>query len=61
MKCPVCKENELGPITLLEGLPANQRSNCGGAFIPSNAYMTWRRTLGAGLPEKEGTIEIDPS
>ncbi len=61
MKCPVCKIDALGSITLLEGLPANQCANCGGVFIPSNAYMTWRRTLGSGLPEKEGAIEIDPS
>lgn len=61
MQCPVCKENQLGPIILIEGLPANQCSNCNGIFIPSNAYMTWRRTLGSALPEKEGAIEIDPS
>jgi Zn-finger nucleic acid-binding protein len=61
MNCPVCKEFQLGPIKLLEGLPANQCPNCNGVFIPSNAYMTWRRTLGSGLPEKEGAIEIDPS
>lgn len=61
MQCPVCKEYKLGPIVLMEGLPANQCSNCQGLFIPSNAYMTWRRTLGSGLPEKQGAIEIDPS
>jgi hypothetical protein len=61
MQCPVCKEYKLGPIVLLEGLPARQCPNCKGVYLPSNAYMTWRRTLGSGLPEKEGAIEIDPS
>ena len=61
MKCPVCKIHSLGSITLVKNLPANQCANCNGLFIPSNAYMTWRRTLGSGLPEKEGAIEIDPS
>jgi len=61
MKCPVCKENTLGQIILLEGLPGRQCSNCQGVSIPSNAYLTWRRTLGHEFPPKEGVIDIDPS
>ena len=61
MKCPVCKDQILGPITLLDGLPASQCPNCKGVSIPSNAYLTWRRTLGREFPPKEGAIEIDPS
>lgn len=61
MKCPVCKENTLGEIALLKGLPANQCSNCNGVFIPSNAYLAWWKTLGTVLPVKEGAIDIDPS
>ena len=61
MKCPVCKYQLLDPITLLEGLPASQCPNCKGVSIPSNAYLTWRRTLGREFPPKEGAIEIDPS
>lgn len=61
MKCPVCKDHTLGPINLLKGLPAHHCSNCNGIYIPSNAYMTWRKTLGTDLPPKEGAIEIDPS
>ncbi len=61
MRCPVCKEHTLGPIILLDGLPASQCSNCMGVSIPANAYMTWRRTLGHEFPPKEGAMEIDPS
>ena len=61
MRCPVCKNVLLGPITLLEGLPARQCSNCSGVSISSNAYLAWRRTLGHEFPPKEGAIEIDPS
>jgi Zn-finger nucleic acid-binding protein len=61
MRCPVCKNQLLGPITLLEGLPARQCSNCKGVSISSNVYLTWRRTLGREFPPKEGAIEIDPS
>jgi Zn-finger nucleic acid-binding protein len=61
MRCPVCKTVLLGPITLMEGLPARQCSNCNGVSISSNAYLAWRRTLGQEYPPKEGAIEIDPS
>ena len=61
MKCPLCKENTLGQTILLEGLPANECSNCHGVFIPSNSYMAWKRALGKEFPVKEGEIEIDPS
>jgi Zn-finger nucleic acid-binding protein len=61
MNCPVCKGYKLGPIKLLEGLPATQCPNCNGVFIPSNAYMAWRKTLANPIPEKEGMIEIDPT
>jgi Zn-finger nucleic acid-binding protein len=62
MKCPVCKIDSLDSITLVGNLFASQCSNCDGVFIPSNAYMSWKRTLGGNtLPEKEGVIEIDPT
>ena len=61
MLCPVCKDNILGSIVLLEGLPARQCSNCKGVSISSNAYLSWRRTLGQELPSKVGAIDIDPS
>jgi Zn-finger nucleic acid-binding protein len=61
MRCPVCKTVFLGPITLVDGLPARQCSNCKGVSISSNVYLTWRRTLGREFPPKEGAVEIDPS
>jgi Zn-finger nucleic acid-binding protein len=61
MRCPVCKNIFLGPVALLEGLPARQCSNCSGVSISSNAYLAWRKTLGHEYPPKEGAIEIDPS
>ena len=61
MRCPLCKENTLGQTILLEGLPANECSNCHGVYIPSNSYMAWKRALGKEFPVKEGEIEIDPS
>ena len=62
MKCPVCKIDSLDPVSLVGDLSANQCSNCGGVFIQSNAYLSWQRKLGgSSLPEKEGSIEIDPS
>ena len=60
MRCPVCKANTLGLITLLERLPARQCSNCMGVSIASNAYLTWRRRLGRRIASKEGAIDIDP-
>ena len=61
MRCPICKNVFLGPITLVDGLPARQCSNCKGVSISSNVYLTWRRTLGQEFPPKEGALEIDPS
>jgi Zn-finger nucleic acid-binding protein len=61
MKCPVCKTETLGAITLVENLPAHQCSNCGGIFIPSNAYLIWKRTQAEDLPEKEFAPEVDPA
>ena len=60
MRCPVCKQNTLGSITLLDRLPARRCSNCMGVSISSNAYLTWRRRLGREFPPKEGAIDIDP-
>lgn len=61
MRCPICKDNKLEPVSLLEGLVAAQCSNCKGVFIASNDYMAWWRTLDSTIPAKEGAIEIDPS
>jgi Zn-finger nucleic acid-binding protein len=61
MRCPVCKDQLLGTIILLEGLPARQCSNCKGVSLSSNAYLAWRRTLGHEFPPKEGAIDIDSS
>jgi Zn-finger nucleic acid-binding protein len=60
MKCPVCKTETLGSITLVENLPAHQCSNCEGIFIPSNAYLIWKRARGEDLPEKESVLHPDP-
>ena len=59
MRCPICKTVFLGPITLVDGLPARQCSNCKGVSISSNVYLTWRRTLGREFPPKEGTVQRD--
>ena len=60
MKCPVCKTDTLGSITLVESLPANQCSNCGGVWISSNAYLAWRKATREDLPSKQGLSTIDP-
>ncbi len=61
MKCPVCKIDSLSGISLVENLPANQCSNCGGVWVPSNAYLAWKRAKGDDVSEKAGSIHIDPS
>lgn len=61
MKCPVCKMDSLGPITLVEDLPANQCSNCGGVWIDSNAYLAWLRGRGHDLPPKPLETKMNPT
>ena len=61
MKCPVCKIDSLSGISLVENLPANQCVNCGGVWVPSNAYLAWKRAKGDDVPEKTGSITIDPA
>jgi len=61
MKCPVCKTDTLGEIVLLEELPANQCSQCNGVWMPSNAFLAWKRTQPGDFVEKKGVISIDPS
>lgn len=61
MLCPVCKEDSLGPTTLVEDLPANRCTNCQGVWIDSNAYLAWQRAKGDPLPVKPGTSQIDPA
>ncbi len=61
MKCPVCKTDSLGSITLVEDLPANQCSNCGGVWIDSNAYLAWWKGKGEDMPVREAASQIDPS
>lgn len=60
MKCPVCKIHPLGAITLVESLPANQCPNCGGVWLPSNAYLTWWKARGEDMPQMPGSPVIDP-
>jgi Zn-finger nucleic acid-binding protein len=60
MKCPVCKADTLSEIVLLEGLPAHQCSNCDGVWMPSNTFLTWKRTQPGDFVEKQGVITIDP-
>ncbi len=60
MKCPVCKTQTLDAISLVENLPAQQCPNCKGIFIPSNAYLFWKRTQSEDLPKKEAASQIDP-
>ena len=59
MKCPVCKTDSLGSITLVENLPANQCPNCGGVWLPSNAYMTWWKARGEDMPQKPAVSGMD--
>lgn len=59
MQCPVCKINSLGPINLVNQLPARQCSRCAGISISSNAYMGWLRATGSALPEKPASISVD--
>jgi Zn-finger nucleic acid-binding protein len=51
----------LGGISLLEGLPANECSNCGGVWVPSNAFLTWKRAHGEDAIEENSNIHFDPS
>lgn len=61
MKCPVCKLDSLGPITLVENLPANQCSNCNGVWLDSNSYIAWWKGRGEDLPERKIEMAIDPA
>jgi Zn-finger nucleic acid-binding protein len=61
MKCPVCKIDSLGPIALVNDLPARQCSQCSGIWISSNAYMSWLRAKGADLPEKPSNVPLNPT
>ena len=61
MKCPVCKTDSLGSITLVENLPANQCSNCGGVWLPSNAYIAWWKGRGQDMPQKQAESNVDPN
>lgn len=60
MKCPVCKTNTLGSITLVDNLPASHCPQCNGNWIPANAYMAWLRAKGGDLPKKTGDAPINP-
>jgi Zn-finger nucleic acid-binding protein len=61
MTCPVCKTDTLGEITLLEAFPANQCPTCGGIWVPSNAFMSWKRAQGNQSEEIKNVITADPS
>ncbi|HEX2998400.1 MAG TPA: zf-TFIIB domain-containing protein, partial [Anaerolineales bacterium] len=61
MRCPVCRDILLDPITLQDGLPARQCARCQGVSISSNVYLAWRKALEHELPPREGAIQIDPS
>jgi Zn-finger nucleic acid-binding protein len=61
MLCPVCKKESLGDTTLVENLPANRCAECQGVWIDSNAFLAWRRAREEELPQKEGSMQIDPS
>jgi Zn-finger nucleic acid-binding protein len=61
MKCPVCKTNSLGSITLVDNLPAAHCSQCNGNWIAANVYMAWLRAKGSDLPEKTGNAPFDPT
>jgi Zn-finger nucleic acid-binding protein len=61
MTCPVCKTDTLREITLLEGFPANQCPTCGGIWIPSNSFMSWKRAQGNQSEEINDMIAADTS
>jgi len=61
MKCPVCKNDSLGSITLVENLPANQCSNCKGVWIDSNAYIAWWKAKGEDMPMQQTESKVDPA
>jgi len=61
MKCPVCKTDTLGSITLVENLPAKQCTNCGGSWIDSNTYLLWQQAKGEDAPQKQTASKIDPA
>ena len=60
MKCPVCKTESLGSIALVENLPANQCSSCGGMWLSSNAYLAWWKGKGEDMPQQPTVSAIDP-
>lgn len=61
MKCPICKMDSLGTITLIESLPASQCSNCGGVWIDSNAYLAWWKGKGEDMPPNPVDSQMDPT
>jgi len=61
MKCPVCKKDTLGLITLVENLPAQQCSTCAGIWIDSNTYLIWQKSKGEDAPRKQALSKIDPA
>lgn len=61
MKCPVCKTDTLGSITLVENLHASQCSNCGGVWIDSNIYLAWWKAKGANVPAMRMETRMDPA
>lgn len=52
MKCALCRTDTLESITLVEGLPSYRCSTCGGTWIVSSDYWTWREAHGPDLPER---------
>lgn len=61
MKCPVCKTNTLGALTLDDNLSAQTCSQCGGIWILSNSYLAWQRAKARETSKKPGEISFDPT
>lgn len=59
MKCPVCKDQQLGEISLLEGLPANRCPSCSGVWMEANPYMAWKRAQNGDKPNITNPKAVD--
>jgi Zn-finger nucleic acid-binding protein len=61
MKCPVCKSDTLGSISLARNLPGQQCSNCSGIWLDSNAYLAWWKGGGEDVSQKQRSSTMDPA
>ena len=52
MKCPLCKVDSLTPITLINGLAAQQCQKCAGIWVASLSYFAWLKAQKTAFPDQ---------